>query len=168
MLTKIREKFTGGIAIAILALIGIPFLFFGVDTPFTGNQAAATVNGSEIDLMQFEQAYRDQLQRNPTWAQLPDEYRVQIRQSILDSLIRTRLVELYLSEAGYQISDEQLTASIQRIPDFQIDGEFDMETYKSLLLQNGLDPKRFEASQRRQLREDQLRRAIGGTALVTP
>ncbi len=168
MLTKIREKFTGGIAIAILALIGIPFLFFGVNAPFTGNQAVATVDGSEIDLMQFEQTYRDQLQRNPTWSQLPDEYRVQIRQSILDSLIRARLVELYLSEAGYRISDEQLTASIQRIPDFQIDGEFDMETYKSLLLQNGLDPQRFEASQRRQLREDQLRRAIGGTALVTP
>ncbi len=168
MLTKIREKFTGGIAIAILALIGIPFLFFGVNTPFTGNQAVATVDGSEIDLMQFEQTYRDQLQRNPTWAQLPDEYRVQIRQSILDSLIRARLVELYLSKAGYQISDEQLTANIQSIPEFQIDGEFDMETYKSLLLQNGLEPKRFEASQRRQLREDQLRRAIGGTALVTP
>ena len=30
MLQQIREKFTGGIAIAILALIGVPFLFFGV------------------------------------------------------------------------------------------------------------------------------------------
>ncbi|MDH3614661.1 MAG: SurA N-terminal domain-containing protein [Gammaproteobacteria bacterium] len=168
MLTKIREKFTGGVAIAILALIGIPFLFFGVNTSFVSQQFAATVDGSKIGLAQFEQAYRDQLDRNPTWAQLPDEYRLQIRQSILESLIRERLVEMHVVKVGYQISDEQLTATIQGVPDFQVDGVFDMETYKSLLLQNGLDPKQFEASQRRALREDQLRRAIGGTAVVTP
>ena len=168
MLTKIREKFTGGIAIAILALIGIPFLFFGVDTPLTGQQTAATVDGSDIGLAAFEQAYSNQLQRNPTWADLPDEFRLQIRQSILDSLIRDRLVANHLAKAGYQISTEQLTAAIQRVPDFQVDGVFDIETYKSVLLQNGLDPQRFEASQRQQMREDQLRRAIGGTAIVTP
>lgn len=169
MLTKIREKFTGGIAIAILALIGIPFLFFGINnSTFVSQRFAATVDGSEIGAAQFEQAYRDQLDRNPTWAQLPDEYRLQIRQGVLDSLIRDRLIELHLGKAGYQISDESLTAAVQRVPDFQIDGVFDMETYRSLLLQNGLDPTQFEVNQRRALRQDQLQRAIGGTALVTP
>ena len=91
MLQQIREKFTGGIAVAILALIGIPFLFFGINYNFVGQSFAAKVGGSEISIGQFEQAYRDQLDRNPTWAQLPDEYRLQIRQSILDSLIRNRL-----------------------------------------------------------------------------
>jgi peptidyl-prolyl cis-trans isomerase D len=169
MLTKIREKFTGGIAIAILALIGIPFLFFGVNrSNFVSQQFAASVNGSEIGAGQFEQAYRDQLERNPTWAQLPEEYRLQIRQGVLDSLIRDRLVELHLADKGYQISDESLTAQIQRIPEFQVDGVFDMETYRSILLQNGFEPTQFEANQRRVLRQDQLRRAIGGTSLVTP
>jgi peptidyl-prolyl cis-trans isomerase D len=169
MLTKIREKFTGGIAIAILALIGIPFLFFGINrTDFVSQRFAATVDGSEIGVGQFEQAYREQLERNPTWAQLPEEYRLQIRQGVLDSLIRDRLVELHLADAGYQVSDESLLAAIQRIPEFQVDGVFDIETYRSLLLQNGFEPTQFEASQRRALRQDQLRRAIGGTALVTP
>jgi len=168
MLTKIREKFTGGIAVAILALIGIPFLFFGVNTSIVGQQFAAKIDGSEIELGQFEQAYRNQLDQNPTWAQLPAEYRMQIRQGILDSMIRERLVELYLIDDGYQISNERLTAAIQGIPDFQVDGVFDMESYRTLLLQNGLEPKQFEASQRRALRADQLRRAIGATSLVTP
>jgi peptidyl-prolyl cis-trans isomerase D len=168
MLQQIREKFTGGIAIAILALIGIPFLFFGINYNFVGQSFAAKVDGSEISVGQFEQTYRDQLDRNPTWAQLPDEYRLQIRQSILDSLIRNRLIEMHLIEKGYQISNEQVTAAIQRVPDFQVDGVFDMDTYRELLLQNGLDPTRFEASQRQAMREDQLRRAIGGTALLTP
>jgi peptidyl-prolyl cis-trans isomerase D len=168
MLTKIREKFTGGIAIAILALIGIPFLFFGVNTSFVGQQFAAKVDGNKISVGEFEQAYRDQLERNPSWAELPEEYRLQIREGVLESLIRDRLVELHLIDAGYQISNETLTAQVQRIPEFQIDGVFDMETYRSVLLQNGLDPNRFEASQRRALRVDQLQRAVGGTALVTP
>ena len=141
MLTKIREKFTGGIAIAILALIGIPFLFFGVSrNNIIGQQFVAQVDGSDIGIVEFEQAYRDQLDRNPTWAQLPDEYRLQIRQSILNSMIRDRLVDLHLAKAGYQVSDEKLTTAIQRVPEFQVDGVFDIETYRSVLLQNGFDP----------------------------
>ncbi len=168
MLTKIREKFTGGVAIAILALIGIPFLFFGIDTPFSGRQIAATVDGSDIDLNYFEQVYQDQLQRNPTWAQLPSEFRVQIRQSVLDSLIRSRLVELHLSKAGYQVSDTQLARTIRQIPDFQIDGEFDQQTAEEVLLQNGMTISQFRASQRQQLREQQLSRAVGATSFITP
>ena len=169
MLQIIREKFTGGIAIAILALIGIPFLFFGVGNySFFGQTFAAKVDGSEIGVGQFEMFYREQLQRNPSWMQLPDEYRLQIRRGLLDSMIRTRLVELHLRENGYQVSDEQVMRMIQRVPEFQKDGVFDMDTYRSVLLQNGFDPARFEASQRQSMREDQLRRAIGATAIVTP
>jgi peptidyl-prolyl cis-trans isomerase D len=168
MLQDIRDKFTGGIAIAILALIGVPFLFFGINYNFTSQSFAAKVDGSEIEIGLFEQTYREQLDRNPTWAQLPDEYRLQIRQSILESMIRDRLVELYLAKSGYQISNEQVTAAIQRVPDFQVDGVFDKETYYSLLAQNGYEPTRFERAQRSSMREDQLRRAVAATAVVTP
>jgi len=168
MLTKIREKFTGKLAIAVLAIIFVPFLFFGVSAPLTGSQIAATVDGSEIGVMQFEQAYRDQLDANPSWAQFPDEIRVQIRQSILDSMVRERLVDMYLIEDGYQISDALLTAWLQRVPEFQVDGVFDMDTYRNWLLTRGLDSEQFETGQRISLRSDQLRRAVGGTSLITP
>ena len=168
MLTKIREKFTGKLAIVVLAIIFVPFLFFGVSAPLTGSQIAATVDGSEIGVNQFEQAYRDQLDANPSWAQFPDEIRVQIRQSILDSMVRERLVDMYLIEDGYQISDTLLTAWLQRVPEFQVDGVFDMDTYRNWLLTRGLDSEQFETGQRISLRSDQLRRAVGGTSLITP
>ena len=168
MLTKIREKFTGKLAIVVLAIIFVPFLFFGVSAPLTGSQIAATVDGSEIGVNQFEQAYRDQLDANPSWAQFPDEIRVQIRQSILDSMVRERLVDMYLIEDGYQISDTLLTAWLQRVPEFQVDGVFDMDTYRNWLLTRGLDSEQFETGQRILLRSDQLRRAVGGTSLITP
>ena len=168
MLQNIREKFTGWIAITILAVIGFSFVFVGLNYSFVGNSFAAKVDGVDIGVGQFENAYREQLQANPQFAQLPEEYRQQLRSNILEQLIQQRVIDDYLDEAGYQISDEQVTAMVQRAPDFQVDGKFDIETYRTLLAQAGYEPARFEAVQRQSLRRDQLQRAIRGSALVSP
>jgi peptidyl-prolyl cis-trans isomerase D len=119
-------------------------------------------------MLQNIREYRDELQRNPTYAQLPEDIRLQLRENILEGLIQQRVVDNYLSEAGYQMSDEQITAMIQRVPEFQVDGKFDMETYRMLLAQNGYEPSDFERAQRVSLRRDQLQRAIRGSALMSP
>ena len=168
MLTQIREKFAGGIAIAILAVIGVSFVFFGANIDSRVSSFAAKVDGSEISVGLFENTYRQQLDRNPTLSQLPTEYRVQVRQGILDALVRERLVELHLAEAGYQISEAQVDASIQRVAEFQVNGTFDLETAETLLRQIGYTTVQFRDAQRRQMREEQLRLAIGSTALITP
>ncbi|NNF49280.1 MAG: hypothetical protein HKN65_05455 [Woeseiaceae bacterium] len=168
MLQKIREKFTGWIAIAILGLIGLSFVFVGLNYSFIGQSYAAQVDGEKISANEFENAYREQLQSNPQFAQLPEQLRQQLRTNILEQLIQQRVIDNYLNEAGYQISDEQVTAMIQRAPEFQVDGKFDIETYRILLAQAGYEPARFEASQRIALRRDQLQRALRGSALVSP
>ena len=115
MLTQIREKFAGGIALAILAVIGVSFVFFGANIDPRSSSFAAKVDGSEIGVNLFENTYRQQLNRNPALAQLPPEYRLQVRQGILDALIRERVVELHLIEAGYRIHDNRVTSTIQRV-----------------------------------------------------
>jgi peptidyl-prolyl cis-trans isomerase D len=169
MLQNIREKFTGWIAAAILGLIAITFVFVGgANFAFIGNNYAAKVDGSEIGLGQFEQAYRDQLQQNPQFAQLPENLRENLRRNVLEQLIQQRVIDNYLAEAGYRISDEQLMAMIQRAPDFQVDGKFDMETYRRVLAENGYDPASFERAQRVTLVRNQLQRAIRGSAILAP
>ena len=168
MLQNIREKFTGWIAISILALIGFSFVFVGLNYSSIGQSYAAKVDGVDIGLGQFENAYREQLQANPQLAQLPEEFRQQLRGNILEQLIQQRVIDNYLDEAGYQISNEQVTAMIQRAPDFQVDGKFDIETYRTLLAQAGYEPAQFEEAQRVSLRRDQLQRAIRGSAVVSP
>ena len=168
MLQNLREKFTGWIAISILALIGLSFVFVGLNYSFIGSSYAAKVDGVDIGVAQFENAYRDQLQNNPQLAQLPEQFRQQLRSNVLEQLIQQRVIDNYLDEAGYQISDEQVTAMIQRAEEFQVDGKFDIETYRTLLSQVGYEPAQFEAVQRQSLRRDQLQRAIRGSALVTP
>jgi peptidyl-prolyl cis-trans isomerase D len=168
MLQNLREKFTGWVAISILALIGFSFIFVGLNYSFIGQSYAAKVDGVDIGVGQFENAYREQLQANPQFAQLPEQFRQQLRSNILEQLIQQRVIDNYLEEAGYQISDEQVTVIIQRAPDFQVDGKFDLETYRTLLAQAGYDPARFEAAQRVALRREQLQRALRGSALVSP
>ena len=146
MLQNIREKFTGWIALAILGLIALTFVFVGgANFAFVGNNYAAKVDGVEIGLGQFEQSYRDVLQQNPQFATLPDSMRQQLRRNILEELIQQRVIDNYLEEAGYRISDEQVTSLIQQIPDFQSEGKFDMQLYRDLLAQNGYDLRRSSA-----------------------
>jgi peptidyl-prolyl cis-trans isomerase D len=159
----------GWIALAILGLIGVTFIFVGgANFAFVGSNYAAKVDGKDIALGQFEAAYRDQLQENPQLATLPDNLRLQLRSNILEQLIRQRVIDNYISDAGYQMPDQFITDMIQRAPEFQVDGKFNLEQYRTVLLQAGYEPTEFERAQRTSMRRDQLQRAIRGSAIMSP
>ncbi len=168
MLQHIREKFTGTFALVILALIGIPFVFFGINYNFVGSNYAAKVDGEEISVGYFEQQYRSELAQRPEFANLDAAQRQQLRRSLLERLIRDQLVRNYLGENGYRIGDNQLTDLIQQEQEFQVDGKFDRAAYVDYLAVRGREPREFEESQRQFMREFQLRSAIMASALVTP
>ncbi len=169
MLQNIRDNLTGKIALVVLGVIVVSFVFVG-GASFTaiGNNYAAQVDGVDVGLGQFETAYRNQIQRDPQLAALPPEYRLQFRTNILEQLIEQRVIDNYLDTAGIKISNEQLTQVIHQFDEFQVDGEFDRDTYETLLLTVDRTQAEFEESQRLQMRRGQLRRAIGGTAVVPP
>ena len=168
MLQKIREKFTGTFALVILALIGIPFVFFGINYNFIGSNFAAKVDDEEISAAYFEQQYRAELTQRPEFAGLNAAQRQQLRRSLLERLIREQLVRNYLGENGYRIGDRQLTNLIQQEQEFQVDGKFDRATYVDYLAVRGREPREFEESQRQFMREFQLRSSIMASAVVTP
>ncbi len=169
MLQNIRENLTGKLALIVLAVIALSFVFVG-GASFTtiGSNYAAKVDGSEIGLAQFESAYRERIQSNPQLANLPEEYRLQLRRNVLDGLIQQRVIDNYLDDAGYKVSDKQLTEVVHGIPEFQVNGRFDRETYETLLAQAGLTAPQFEASQKQSMRRNQLQRAVIGSSVVPP
>ena len=169
MLQNIRDHLTGKIALIVLGVIALSFVFVG-GASFTtiGSNYVAKVDGVDIGIQQFEMAYRDQLQENPQFAALPEEYRLQLRTNILDQLVQQTVIDNYLDEAGFKISDEQLTDIVHQFPEFQLDGRFDRETYESVLESAGFTAAGWEASQKLAMRRSQLQRAIRGSSVVPP
>ena len=169
MLQNIREKFTGWVAITILAVIGVTFVFVGgANFVFIGNNYAAKVDDIDIGIGQFESAYQEQVQQNPQLAQMGAEIRAQVRAGVLEQLIQQRVIDNYIDEAGYRVSDEQLTRLIQATPEFQVDGKFNMNVYLDLLAANGYEPTAFERAQRVTLRRSQLQFGIRASAIMSP
>ena len=169
MLQKIRDRITGKFALAILVVIGLSFVLFGINLPFLGPSWAAQVNGEEISDVQFENAYRNQLlSLAEQGTEIPQELRPIVREGVLDRLIREFLIDQYLDEAGFAVSDRLVTDFIQRDPTWQVDGEFSRDAYYQWLELRAIDPGAFEASQRQALEQNQLQRGIAATAFVTP
>lgn len=169
MLQDIRDKLTGWVALAILGTIGVTFVFVGgANFALSGSNYVAKVDGIDIGIGRFESAYREQLQNNPQLAALPEEYRLQLRTNILEQLIQQRVIDNYIIEEGYQISDRQLTELVHKFPDFQVDGKFDNDKYLEVLTLNDMTKSQFEESQRMTMRRTQLQSAIRGTSMIAP
>jgi len=169
MLQTIRERFTGVFAALLLGMLFVSFVFFGIGNfTFLGSSWAALVDGEEISIYELENAYQNQLLNLPNYGDLPPETLRMLRAATLERLIRERLIEIHADEEGYAIGNEQIAQLIQSEPRFQENGVFNKELYYAFLDQLVVDPRAFEANQRRNLQVAQLQRGIAATAFVTP
>lgn len=169
MLEAIRKHTQGVLAKVILALITIPFALWGIDSYLdqSGSSAAiATVDGHDITVQQYGNALqnlRNQLQAegrvDPALLERPE-----VKQSVLDRLVTTRLLRNQAEEANFRISDDQLAKYIISLPEFQNDGQFSQELYDQILAQNRLTPSQFENSMRADLLLQQVRNSLGTLA----
>ncbi len=169
MLEAIRERSQSWIAKLILALITVPFALWGVDSYLHqagSNVAVAKVNGDSITVQQFGkslQEMRDSMQDKaaPNFTDNPE-----VRATVLDKLVNTRLLAAEVKRGGYAISDEQLSKLVVTLPEFQKNGQFSQEMYDKILAANGLTPSRFEAVMRSELLGQQVRDSISRLAFA--
>jgi len=170
MLQNIRERFTGKFALIVLALICLPFLFFGVPSDFIATDYVAKVNGNKVSQAFFENSYRNELLRyDAEGVDVPEEARSFVRGNVLNTIINNLLIDIYIDENDVQVSDEFVTKIItENTPDFLVDGKFSKEVYYSWLNERVLEPAQFEESQRLSMRKKQLQRGVIGTSFVTP
>lgn len=156
-----------------LALITLPFAFFGVDSYVKNSGAGndlASVGDTKITIPQFEQAMRerqDQM-RQSLGANFKAEMMntPEARHSVLNSLIDQRLLLLEAEKNRLATSDELLRDVISKIPSLQEDGKFSMNRYETALRAQGMSQPQFEAKLRQDLTLQQLIGAIGDTAFV--
>ena len=146
----------------VLALITLPFAFFGVDYYFRNTDKAgevASYDGGFITQAQFAQSLRDQQEMmmrtqkgvDPAMFENPE-----VRYSILQQLIRERMIEKKGHDLRFAVTNEQVRERIASDPRFQDEGKFSLERYKLLLAQASISEAGYEDSMRRQILAEKL------------
>jgi peptidyl-prolyl cis-trans isomerase D len=142
----------------ILALITLPFAFFGVDYYFRGGGSAseiARVGGDTINQAEFANAISDQQDRmrrslgkdyDPSVFNNPE-----VRYSMLEQLIGQRVLDQEVRRSNLRVSDAQLAQFIGELAPFQEDGKFSRTRYEQLLTSQSMTPLAFEQRMRQEL-----------------
>ena len=157
-----------------LALITLPFAFWGVDS-YVRNTGAGTdlasVGDSKITMQQFDQAWRAQQDRmrqvlganfHPEAMNTPAA-----KLAVLNSLVDQRLLLLEAAKGRLGASDDQLRGVISKIPALQDNGQFSLARYQAALSAQGMSQAQFEAQLRQDLTLQQIVSAIGDTAITS-
>ncbi len=170
MLQTIRDHLTGWVAWLLFIVIALAFALWGVGNyGFTGTSAIALVNGDEIPMQEIRRAYQNQIaQYQQVYPELPPELEQQVRNQVLQGMVRDEVLSQHTRKAGYRIGDKQLEVYVKNIPTFQDQGQFSLDLYRTRLSLQGIDPKYFEEQIRRFMRVNQLEQALVQTAFVTP
>src|SRR5438874_1144521 len=142
----------------ILALITLPFAFFGVDYYFRqsgGADTVAKVGDYKVSQAEFDQALREQQDRmrqtlgrnyDPSIFDTPEA-----RYALVDQLVNQRVLENQAHAGRLRVTDPQLYQFISQLQPFQVDGKFSPERYKEMLQAQGMSPLQFEQRVRGEL-----------------
>lgn len=139
-----RDNLKGTVAMFLVVLVSVPFVFFGVDSLFTGDAKAgqaAKVNGEVISESQVRRAIsmqRDQLTQR-FGDQLPADFLSdeRLRGPAVESLVNRQLRIQGAVDGRFTISDKALDELIVSAPAFQVDGKFDTQRFTYLVQSMG-------------------------------
>jgi len=130
----------------------LPFVFSGIYgfTRFIGDDnTVAKVDGEVISQQQLEAAQRDRIERMIQMLGPNVDTRMfdtpQMRAATLDGLISEKAIEHEAARLHLAVSDARLQELIASVPQFQVNGKFDYDTYLRLLATRGFTEASFEA-----------------------
>ena len=168
MLQAINDRIKGWLGALVIIMITIPFAFWGIESYVGGGgkQFAAVVNGEEIPVFQFENAYSNQLARlNQQFGSNLPLSNQQIKTQVLEQLVNALLLEENSYSSGYRVSDTNLKQSIAVL--FSRDGKFDRDYFENVIASNGMTTSQYESRLRNELRVVQKQNALTSSAIIS-
>jgi len=173
MLQDFRDKLRGVTATILVAILIIPFAFFGVESLFvsgTSVDKVVTVNDEAITELEVLRGIELQRQKilnqfsgiDP--AMLDDE---RLRDPVIKQLIRDKLIVQAATSFGMTASDKTFNEIIVQNQAFQNNGRFDKNQYEYQLSRLGFTPLEYRAEVKKELLANQLSAGLQASAIVT-
>lgn len=171
MLNILRQRAQSVVIQAVVLVIAVVFVFWGVGTNLGSKRnSMATVNDMEISVIDYQRAYETTLDnyRAQFGGSIPQGFldALDLKKQVLNQLIQTAIVRQSGQKMGLNVSKVATQEEIKNMDVFQVDGQFDLNLYKQVLSQNNLNPSSFEASLRNDLLTGKVRDAVQGFAMV--
>ena len=173
MLDLMRKHATSWLIKVFLFAIVIVFIFWG-GYSYREQRAnrLASVDGSYIDLREYQQAYNNLVEqvRRQMGGRFSSELieTMKLKEQALNQLITRRLLLEEAHRLQLEVKPEELQQAILSFPAFQINGRFDSAQYQRTLRALRLTPQEFESRQREEMLIDRLGRLIGRGTSVLP
>lgn len=173
MLDFLRKRKRNWIIIFFLGLIILSFVvFYGAGKMHDPTSLqVAEVNGEAISQREFAVAYERAVER---YRQIlkgsltPEMIKgLNLKGSLLEELIRNKLVLQEARNLGLTATDDDLVAHLSQAPEFQTGGRFNKERYLQILQANRILPVQFESDQRDQLTMQRLYSVVLDAVHVT-
>ncbi|TXS89047.1 peptidylprolyl isomerase [Parahaliea maris] len=174
MLQDIRQNVQGTAAKVVVWVIVVSFALFGIESILLGggSTGVAEVNGEEISPLEVQQMVNTQQRQlmamfgeNIDPAML-DEQR--LSSQALQSIIGRRLLTQSAGELNLSVSEAEIGRIISGMEQFEMNGQFSPDLYKSTLAQAGYTPGSFKQALKQDVVVNQLRSGLAGSEFATP
>ncbi len=165
LLSLMRKHAKSWLIKLLIAIIAVVFVFyFGYSFTSDRNLKVAYVNGELISEPEYQKTYQDMLESvRSRYKDMWDENLIKslnLRDRALENLINQRLMTQAARRLGMDVTESEIQKAIMGYPAFQINGQFDVGRYRSLLGYNRMSPEDFEMNMAQELIDQKLRQFL--------
>jgi len=155
MLTSIRKATTSVLAKILIAIIILPFLFWGMGDVFrSGNQnVVVTINSEKVSAQNFVE-YVNRL--NLSEQQRSNISNTDLLDKILSDYVGKKIIELEIIDQGINLNNQSLKKIITTDETFKENNKFSRTKYEKFLLESRIGATVFEQNIAAQEKKRQL------------
>ena len=169
MLQIFRDKSQSTFIQAIVLVIVLVFVFWGVGANMMDKRdSAIVVNGEDISYPEYQRVYEQILSsfRQRFGGAVPKELlkSLGIENQAKSQLIQQALLRQGAAAMGLLVSAPEVQKNIQKMPQFQENGTFNMVKYKAILAANRRTPHKYEKAMRVDMLSTRAVKSIGNFA----
>jgi len=156
MLNKLRNFSKGKLAGVLVAIIIIPFVFWGMGSVFSGGNtnSIAKINNHNVSTQDFADFINNSKITNET---IKENINNNVLEELLTQLVSTSLIDIEINKLKVSVSDEFLAKKIKNEKNFQDENKnFSRTKYEKFLLENNTSSVQFEQG----IRDNELKKKL--------